>query len=338
MPGVLVKHSARSLCFALSISSVLIAGCNGVGPSSLSPETNAARQPISGIAIDNSDWLDAQSKNVVQNGSFDTGKLAPWKSCGTATATVSKLHPFSGKYDALTGSPTTKQEVKGWSAICQTVKVPDSATLIAELYRTTNEKNETDAYQEVALATAAGKPTVVLTKSNEKKAGWVKESWDLSKYAGKSETLFFGVYGHGRKSFYDTQFVDDVTLIGASHTPPPTSSPTSSPTSAPTNASLQVTPSSLTFTSPSAQPVSASESGYTGAFNTSTSNASVATVSPSSANGPHATFSVTPVGAGTCTISVTDTNGQSQQVNVTVDNGVIHVSSVDASSTSGGSK
>ena len=36
----------------------------------------------------------------------------------------------------------------------------------------------------------------------------------LSKYAGRPETLYFGVYGSGRSKYYDAQFVDDVSLIG----------------------------------------------------------------------------------------------------------------------------
>ncbi|HTU81281.1 MAG TPA: protease pro-enzyme activation domain-containing protein [Candidatus Acidoferrales bacterium] len=160
-------------------------------------------------------------ENVVSNGSFSTGKLAPWTSCGAASASVSRRHPENGEYDALTGSATSASEVKGWSAICQRVTVPRNATLGAWLYQTTNEPTERNAYQEIALADAAGKPAIELAKTNANFAGWVHRTWSLAKYAGKTETLFFGVYGSGRAKHYDTQYVDNVSLVGAAPTPTP---------------------------------------------------------------------------------------------------------------------
>jgi hypothetical protein len=135
--------------------------------------------------------------------------------------------------------------------------------------------------------------------------------------------LFFGVFGSGRSKFYDTQLVDDVTLTGKSATPtPPPPGPSLNPTS-------------LTFTSASGQPLSVHEAGYTGALDAASSNAAVATVSPSSATGPHATFTVTPIGSGTCTIAVKDASGNSAAATVTVDNGVIIINSSHVKSSNG---
>jgi hypothetical protein len=123
--------------------------------------------------------------NVVKNGGFNTGRLAPWTSCGKAAATISLAHPENGVYDALTGSPTTTpREINGWSAICQRVVIPSNGLLSASLYRQTNEPNAGHAYQEVALADADGDPSIVLEKGNADRAAWVRETWSLAKYAG----------------------------------------------------------------------------------------------------------------------------------------------------------
>jgi hypothetical protein len=103
-------------------------------------------------------------------------------------------------------------------------------------------------------------------------------------------------------------------------TPTPTAKPTPTPT--PTPAPL-ASPASLTFTSATAQTFGVVETNYTGTLSASSSNASVAAVSPASANGPAATFTVTPVGGGTCTVTVTDSLGNSTTVSVTVDAGSI---------------
>lgn len=174
-------------------------------------------------ALDTNDMtpLAAAKIEAVQNGSFTSGKLSPWTSCGSASAAISKTHPKDGTYDARTGSATTTGEVEGWSAICQSVTVPSDATLSAWLYQVTNEPNDKQAYQEIALASASDKPVVELERGNANHIGWVHKTWNLSKYAGKAETLFFGVYGSGRSKYYDTQYVDDVTLVGTKPTPTP---------------------------------------------------------------------------------------------------------------------
>ena len=292
----------------------LLAGCNAGGLQNAGLPSLALSRVLLGAA----------GKNVVQNGAFNTGKLEPWSSCGKTIASISREHPEDGRYDALTGSTTAKQEVKGWSAICQRVQVPSGATLSAWLYQQTNEPNAKHAYQEVALADAASKPIVELAKMNDNHNGWVHKSWNLAKYAGRTETLFFGVFGSGRPKYYDTQFIDGVSLVGASATPSPPPGPPIAK------------PSALTFTSASVQAFSVEESGYTGAFAASTSNAGVATVSPSSASGPDATFKVTPVAGGSCTITVLGSKQQAAKVAVTVDNGIIIIDRATIKHTNGG--
>lgn len=301
----------QTASYACALGTLLVSGCAGSGIP-LGPQAVAQ-----GIQL----YVpQASSTNAVENGSFDTGKLAPWKSCGAASSIISKLHPYNGKYDALTGSVTTKSEIKGWSAICQRVTVPAGGTLTAELYRRTNEPSEKYAYQEVALADSSGKPATVLSKTNTNHDGWAKESWSLRKYAGKDVTLFFGVYGSGRAKYYDTQFIDDVTLVAS------------------TPGALTVTPTSLTFSSSDSQTITATESNYTGSLRASSSDLSVATVGPVSGNGPKATYKVVPVAGGTATISVENDAKGIATVAVTVANGVITVSSTGANSPRGGAR
>lgn len=297
----------RAAGFVLSFGMAVLAGCAGSG----STPPFAAGADWRGSTFESL----SGTHNVVQNGSFDTGKLAPWTSCGTAAVSVSREHPYNGRYDAHLGSTSTASENKGWSAICQEVTVPAGATLGAWFYRRTNETSEKYAYTEVALADAQGKPAVELAKGNANAAKWVKATWSLKKYAGKHVTLFFGVYGTGRPRYYDMEFVDGVSLTGSA-TPTPSPSPT--PT-------IGVNPASLTFASATAAPqtFAASESGYSGSFTSKSSNTSVATVGPNSAKGPNATFTVTPVAGGDATITIKDSSGTTNVVPVYVNDAVI---------------
>ena len=168
-----------------------------------------------------------RDRNVIRNGAFNTGTLAPWRSCGKTNVVVSQEHPHSAYFDVLTGSTNREKEVTGWSAICQRVTVPQSGQLSAWLYEVTNEPNTRYAYQEVALADGNDKPIIVLSKTNGNQGGWVHRVWSLEKFAGKDETLFFGVHGSGRAMYYDSQFIDDVNLVGVapSAAPSPTPAP-----------------------------------------------------------------------------------------------------------------
>lgn len=292
-------------------ASTLLASCNGVD--SPTPPFSSLTSFHQAVSV-----TEAASQNVVKNGSFASGKLVPWTSCGTAPVSISKLHPHNGRYDALTGSHSMKREVNGWSAICQRVTVPADGKLSAWLYRLTNEPNERFAYQEVALADSSNTPAIVLAKTNDNKAGWKLLTWDLAKYAGKAETLFFGVRGSGRVKYYDTQFIDDVRLTGTAGTLP------------------VAKPTSLTFSSGTGQTFTVQESGYTGTLSASTSNAGVSTVGPSSASGPNATFTVTPVGGGNCTITVEDASEHKATIAVTVDNGIIIIDHSNVKHSDGG--
>jgi subtilase family serine protease len=205
-------------------------------PAELSPYVTAIEadsRVLAHVRLETHRTPRATSQNIVKNGSFDSGKLAPWTSCGSTTASISREHPESGRYDALTGSMA--EEPQGWSAICQAVTIPPQATLTAWLYQVTNERNQKNAYQEIALADASGKPVVVLWKGNIDYPAWMQRTWDLSQYAGKNLSLFFGVHGSGRKTYRDAQFVDGVSLTGVLPSPSPSPSPTPLPGNGPGN-------------------------------------------------------------------------------------------------------
>jgi hypothetical protein len=86
-------------------------------------------------------------------------------------------------------------------------------------------------------------------------------------------------------------------------------------------APLDVTPSSVTFSSPAAQTISV-RSGFAGTVSATSSDPTVATVvAGGTATAP--TFSLSPAGGGTCTIVVRDTAGDSMNVSVSVNAGVI---------------
>jgi hypothetical protein len=162
---------------------------------------------------------EAAIPNVVKNGNFDTGKLTPWKNCGTSAVSLANKHPKNGHFDAFLGS--TSGEPKGWSAICQHVVIPTRGVLSAWLYQLADEPNEKHAFAEIALADSAGKPKVVLSRSSANVGLWTHHTWNVAQYAGREETLFFGVHGAGRKAHYEAQYVDDVTLTGVAPSPTP---------------------------------------------------------------------------------------------------------------------
>lgn len=164
------------------------------------PDLRIAPLPKANAAVAN--------PNVILNGGFETGKLAPWTSCGSVAATISRKAE-NGRYAALVGSAKT---FTGWSAICQQVTIPANGVLSAWFYRKSNDWQLKDLYQEVALADSAGKPSKVLWRDNVDIAQWMHETWDLSQYAGKKETIFFGVHGDGHKGSYSEQIIDGVTL------------------------------------------------------------------------------------------------------------------------------
>ncbi len=183
---------------------------------------------------DSGDVPDAKT-DVIVNGGFEQ-HMKGWQSCGTVDPKISGHHPQAGSFDALTGSrKTTDGDVKGWSSICQRVTIPKNAKLVAYLYDSTNNPSIENSFQAVGLMNKPGGKVTFLRKTLKDDNKWVRRAFNLSTYAGRTVYVFFGVRGTGQKKFYDTQYVDTVSLTGTlPATPTPSPSPTPTTTASPT--------------------------------------------------------------------------------------------------------
>jgi Pro-kumamolisin, activation domain len=223
--------------------------------------------------------------NVIRNGGF-RNSLKHWTLCGNAGASTTRQHPQSGKRDALVGSATeTSGEIKGWSAICQQVVVPQNGVLTAWLYRSSNEPSKSDGFSRVALVNGQGKLAAILYRGLDNDPNWKKFSWDLAKFAGRTLSVSFAVHGKGQKKFFNSMFVDGVSLIGTRAPSSPSPSPSPSPSTKP-SASPTTRPSSSPTTGPSASPT------------TSPSSAPTPSPSPSPSSKPTTAPTGKPLGPG----------------------------------------
>lgn len=97
----------------------------------------------------------------------------------------------------------------------------------------------------------------------------------------------------------------------------PTSQPTMTPDSPIAISSASGSPISLVGFGATAQ-LTASESGYSGDFIVSSSDANVATISPSLQKAGSGTYTVTAVNGGTATIAFSDAHGNTSTISVGV--------------------
>ena len=149
--------------------------------------------------------------NVVANGSFESGKINNgWYQCGDASAFTTKEHPYDGRYDEYSGTPSGHGEPLGNSGVCQRVTIPPDAVLVAQLYQLSDEENAAFAYQEADLLDDRGDVILNLYRSVNDRAGWVRGRWNLDAYAGRTVWLYFGVHGDGYPHHATQQFLDGV--------------------------------------------------------------------------------------------------------------------------------
>jgi len=154
--------------------------------------------------------------NAIANGGFETGSINDgWYQCGDAAAFTTKEHPYEGLYDEYSGLPSGLGEPLGNSGVCQRVTIPPDAVLTAQLYQLSDEANALYAYQEADLLDDRGSVVLNLYRAVNDRAGWVKGTWNLAAYAGRTVWIYFGVHGDGYPKHSTQQFLDAVTLRSA---------------------------------------------------------------------------------------------------------------------------
>jgi hypothetical protein len=189
----------------LIVAGILLSACSG------------GSNPAAGNAyVPQSLAIPAGKTNVIQNGDFATGKLAPgWTALGSrygVGTVVSTQHYTGDKYSGFMGS-TSDPAVNGPHGMQQTVTVPKKGELTFW-----HEGNSTDepkyGYYEVDVYNGKKKLETCYGGSghSDTKLGWKLGKCSLAKYAGKSVTLEFYVDDNGYAKAYVNWYLDDVSL------------------------------------------------------------------------------------------------------------------------------
>jgi subtilase family serine protease len=220
------------------------------------------------------------SSGQLVNGNFASGALSPgWineSSTRKNYVQVTTAQAYQSTYSAFMGT-LQPPEVNGWSSIAQLVTVPANGVLSFWVYQGSNEGQlgygTTYAWQAGYLLNQSGSILNTFYTTVNNTNGWVNYQVNLSKYAGQTDYIYFGVYGDGYSGTYVYQYVDDVAWVGsATPTPAPTASPTAKPTATPTTqpsatptAKPTATPTAKPTATPTTAPTSTPSSGCNGA-------------------------------------------------------------------------
>lgn len=204
------------------------------------PDSIIVKTPANAaLAQENTETPDTAT-NLIKNPGFETGKLKPsWSTCATKpgaapNASIEKLHPHSGKFDAYAGTFQNQREPQALMAVCQTVTLPSSAKVTFFTWGVSNDKKRVYQFAGIYDATT-GKPIKQFWRANTNDKGWHARTADLSAYAGDQVKLAFGVFGLAKhKGKVIGLFVDDVTLTGIPTTPEPATLPCPTPSTNPT--------------------------------------------------------------------------------------------------------
>jgi hypothetical protein len=163
---------------------------------------------------------DKAAANAIKNGCFDTG-TTPWKIVKGAGSDSS--NPPSGsasivkggygtcKHSAFAG--TTKAPApNGFWGVSQTVKMTKAGKLSWWYWGSSTEDIKYgDQEVDVVVGGKIVDACFSADTTNSKKA-WKLGTCTLSKYAGKTVTLQFGVYDNGYSKTYVSWYVSDITL------------------------------------------------------------------------------------------------------------------------------
>ncbi|MBV8655889.1 MAG: hypothetical protein JO160_07565, partial [Candidatus Eremiobacteraeota bacterium] len=164
--------------------------------------------------------------NVVRNPGFETGHLRPWTTCDSSgthnKASIQKVHPHSGRFDAYAGTYANQPEPNGLTSVCQTVTIPNGAALSAWVWGISNDRSHSVHQFGAIYDATTGKPIKTVFITNRNATAWKEYRADLSAYAGRNVYLAFGVIGSSaHRSKTIGQLVDDVSLSGFTGTPTP---------------------------------------------------------------------------------------------------------------------
>ncbi len=257
-----VKPASVSADLAPLIASVSLSNMIVARPAGATGRRHAVRPGLFTIAGGES-ARPAAGTNLLLDPGFESGAFGNgWRNCqsksgATPLGRFSTARAHSGKYSGLAGSTsTTSGEQNGFAGVCQLVTIPPKAVLSAYLYQLTNESDTTYAGQDVLLLNGSGATVATLADTEVNYTNWAYKSWNLAAYANQKLYIYFGVHGDGASGYYSQQYVDDVSLTGASATPTPTPTATATASPVPT-----ATPSASPTPTPTGTPTSSACTG-----------------------------------------------------------------------------
>jgi len=243
------------LSIALVCGVLCVSSCGGNSPGA-PPSARTADAQSRTIEIPDAKRATTRAQpadsNVIVNGGFETGELAPWVVAGTGRglASVTSKRAHSGSYSAYMGT-TTGPAVNGFVGIMQEVTIPSSGMLTMWVE---GKSNDTQQYadQEADLVDGGGNIVFTCFSVLLNAYTWVQESCDVSQFAGQELYVAVGVRDNGYAYTYVNLYVDDVSLVGQggpTPSPTPSSTPTpvssASPTPSPTPPHPTPTPTAL---------------------------------------------------------------------------------------------
>ncbi|MCP5095305.1 MAG: hypothetical protein GY943_07125, partial [Chloroflexi bacterium] len=154
----------------------------------------------------------ASCSNLLQNGDMEA--THSWQlSSGSIASTYVDNSPFSGQQALLIGPPLESIiERNTLSTAWQAVRIPATEeTTLSFWYRPDSERNPGSDQQYIGLIDTRGQVVDLFVNTLENKDAWQYFSTDVTRYAGRTLWIYFGVENDGFGG--NTRlFVDDVQL------------------------------------------------------------------------------------------------------------------------------
>ncbi|HTA38632.1 MAG TPA: hypothetical protein VK760_06130 [Candidatus Acidoferrales bacterium] len=172
-----------------------------------------------------SDDADARP-NAIKNGHFETGRLAPWKNCGTLRAIVTKEVHYKSGFSAELGD-RRKDRTGKKSAICQKVTIAKDSVLSFFWMEKTDQRKMSESSWVVGLRDLKGNVVFQTKPTLKHDKRWKKRTVRFGSLAGRYE-LFFRVRSirAGQPDAFDHLYLDGIAVrAGAQPSPSPSSSP-----------------------------------------------------------------------------------------------------------------